>query len=114
MFQALLDLNIVYKSKYYDVLHLEHGLYAKFVLRNYIENIKSEMTRMEKLGYRLFCRSERSFLLGNRYGSMPVVTDWGSKKHGKWIHRKDSFQWEYAELYFDVESQVDMAKDMVY
>lgn len=95
------------------MLHIEHGLYAKFVLRNYIANIKSEMTNMEKLGYRLFCRSEKSILLGTKYGSMPLVSEWGAKKMGRWVHRKDSFQWEFAELYYDVESQVDMIEDMM-
>lgn len=32
IFQAAIDLNIVYKSKYLDMMYLEHNLYSQYVL----------------------------------------------------------------------------------
>jgi len=39
--QAMLDLNILYKSKYFDIMHLEHALYNDHVLKPYIKKIRS-------------------------------------------------------------------------
>ena len=38
--RALLDFNILYKSKYYDIMHVEHHLY-KAVLRKFVKERKS-------------------------------------------------------------------------
>ena len=40
-----MDLNIIYKSKYFDVLHLEHAYYAKTVIPEYISEIRASMSR---------------------------------------------------------------------
>ena len=56
--QALLDLNIVYKSKYYDMMHLEHFLYSDLVLKDYIKNIRSTMSRKDLIGYWLFKKTK--------------------------------------------------------
>ena len=39
LYQALLDLNILYKSKHYDLLYVEHSMYVKHVLKPYVDNL---------------------------------------------------------------------------
>lgn len=58
MMQALLDLNILYKSKYFDIMHLEHFAYNELVLKDYIKNIRSTMSKKDMLRYWLYKRSK--------------------------------------------------------
>jgi hypothetical protein len=38
LFQALLDLNVLYKSKHFDLMYIEHSFYVQHVLKQYVEN----------------------------------------------------------------------------
>jgi hypothetical protein len=51
--KALLDHNIIYKSKYYNHMYIEHFLY-KAVLRDYVKEKKSALSRYEAMRYRWF------------------------------------------------------------
>ena len=98
--QALLDLNIIYKSKYFDILHIEHGLYAKHVLKPYIDDIRSSMSKRDLIGYRLFVRAGKGIALGSRYSGFPVATELSSKPRGTFLWTKASPEWEFSELYY--------------
>ena len=52
--KAMLDLNIIYLSKYYDVLHIEHGFYGKYVIGDYVDQIKKSMSKRDLFNYWLF------------------------------------------------------------
>ena len=64
VFRALFDLNILYKSKYFDILHLEHAFYRYAVLEH-IQDVKSQMSQKENLQYQVFRRT-KGLVLGNR------------------------------------------------
>jgi len=66
----LLDLKIIYKSKYYDLLYVEHGLYAKHVLGKYVEEIKKSMSKRDKFNYWLYQKSGKNFKLGKKRNGM--------------------------------------------
>ena len=53
LFQALFDLNIIWKSKYYEYFQLEHALYF-MVVEDWISTRKSAMTQYELAGYWLY------------------------------------------------------------
>ena len=102
IFQALLDLNILYKSKYFDVMHLEHSFYAKQVIPEYIAEIRSTMSRKELFFYRLYCNSHGIFL-GNGRRGIHYLRNVEAMKRGTWKWRKDSYAWEFAELYYEID-----------
>jgi len=56
IFQAAIDLNIVYKSKYLDMMYLEHNLYSHYVLKDYIEDIRKTMTARERHQFYMYKR----------------------------------------------------------
>ena len=70
MIQALFDLNIVYKSKYFDIMHLEHFLYNDLVLKEYIKNIRSTMSKKDKFGY-WFYKKSKGVHWGSNFGGLP-------------------------------------------
>lgn len=101
MFQALLDLNIIHKSKYYDMLHIEHGFYLKHVLGSFIERKKQEMVFRDKLKYWLFRKAGKGFSLGTKWGGMPALP-FLIEMRGQWHWSKHADNNEFADLYFKV------------
>lgn len=67
----MLDLNILYKSKYFDIMHLEHSLYNNLVLKDYIKNIRSTMSKKDKFGYWLYKRSKGVQFGTHKAGFLP-------------------------------------------
>ena len=65
----MMDLNIVYKHKHYDLFHLEHRFYGELVL-NFVKEKKESMTRFEKMKYRAY-RKIRGVKFGSTYSSVP-------------------------------------------
>ena len=103
MFQALFDLNIIYKSKYFDVLHVEHSFYLP-VIKEYIDEIKSSMTTRDKVGYQLFVRA-KGITLGTKRSGFPTHRLYQHTNRGRWIWLKEDYGFEFAELYYEIESQ---------
>jgi hypothetical protein len=68
--KALLDLNIVFKSKYYDLFYVEHYFYGE-VLDKFVREKKEGMNRNERLKYRFF-RLTKGIKFGNFTSSVPV------------------------------------------
>jgi hypothetical protein len=66
---AMLDLNIIFKSKYYDELTLEHGLYYT-VLKRYVNEKLDAMNKYEKLRYKLYKRA-KGIKFGSEYSGVP-------------------------------------------
>lgn len=56
VFQALFDNNIIFKSKYFDIFHVEHRMYID-VIRDFIKERKAQMTVQERLHYFMYRRS---------------------------------------------------------
>ena len=104
IWQALLDARIVYKSKYYDILHMEHYLYGHDVLGPYIENIRSSMSTRESFEYKLFKKAKGVSVGGwaanlrlGRPGTIRLgATGWRWQRH--------SMTWEFSDLYFSQQS----------
>ena len=46
-----MDLNILFKSKYYDLLHMDHAFYGMHVLGPYVQRIKDKMDRKDRFNY---------------------------------------------------------------
>lgn len=100
MFQALLDLNIIYKSKYYDLLHMEHPLYGMHVLPQYIESIREGMSRRDRLNYWLYKRA-KGVSLGSKYGGLPVIKPLQvSFGPAGFVWSKEVQVAEFGELYY--------------
>ena len=110
IFQALLDLNIVYKSKYYDVMYLEHALYSN-VLETYTQNIRSSMSKMDQAKYWLYCRSHGIFLGSKRRG-IPYLSSM-QQVRGHFLWSRDSFEWEFAELYYEISKGRESTEDLM-
>ena len=55
--QALLDVNILYKSKYYDVVHVDNEVLVKRVLKAYIGSMKELLSVRESIEYGLYKKS---------------------------------------------------------
>lgn len=51
--KALLDLNILYKSKYYDYIMVEHRMYFE-IIKEYIDEKKIAMNQYERIRYKIF------------------------------------------------------------
>jgi hypothetical protein len=69
MIKAMLDLNIVFKSKYYDTFHVEHFLYGDVIL-DYVSEKKQAMNEYELMKYRLY-RMTHGIKFGSKYSGVP-------------------------------------------
>ena len=96
-------MNILYKSKYYDLLYVEHGLYAKHILGKYVDDIKKTMSKREKFNYWLYLKSGKGFKLGKKRNGMVYQSD-RFKTMGSFIWAKHSYQLEFAELYYEIQT----------
>ena len=66
--RALLDLNIIFKSKYYDELSFEHGMYGKIV-DNFVREKLNTMNPYEMFRYKLFKRV-KELKFGTKYSGV--------------------------------------------
>jgi len=109
LFLALLDLNIIYKSKYFDILYVEHSMYVNHVLKQFVERKKEELSFKERMQYKLFCRA-KGVKLGTSYSGMPYLTD-EQRPKGEWLWTKTAYSWEFAELYYRLDKPEKEVQD---
>lgn len=64
------------------------------------------MTPKEKFGYSLFQRTKDLAPLGNKGKGIPFLTN-HSKRKGHFEWTRHMIQWEFAELYFGLETPDD-------
>ena len=102
IFQALLDLNILYKSKHYDMLFVEHSFYVSEVLEPYVARIYSRLTRRERLHFWLYKRA-KGIKLGTQSSGLPFLTETSYSNRGVYNWSKQSPCWEFGELYYKLE-----------
>ncbi len=96
--RALLDLNILFKSKYYDEMSLEHGIYQAILIK-YVNQKLDAMNNYEKLRYKLYKRV-KGIKFGSEYSGVPYQTDKYVKRD---LYPKRSYLWgDIGELYFDL------------
>ena len=107
VFQACLDLNIIYKSKYFDVFHTEHGLYQELAIKEYLASLKKEYSWKQAFRYRLFLRSQHSLRLGHTFNGYPPIWDLVDRRKEEWLWRKASEHWEFTDLYYRVVKPED-------
>ena len=67
LFQAMSDCNITFKSKYYELYHVEHRLYIK-VLQDWVKTRKATMSVLDRARYFIFRRQK-----GVRMGTAPSM-----------------------------------------
>lgn len=111
MFQALLDLNIVYKSKYYDMLYMDHQFYGMHVLGPYIESIREGMSRRDKINYWFYKRA-KGVLLGSRLSAIPYIRNMQVNVSGVHVWTKKEMAAEFSELYYDQRTLKDVQEDL--
>jgi hypothetical protein len=94
----MLDLNILFKSKYYDELTLEHGLYYP-VLQRYVNEKLDAMNSYERLRYKAF-RHVKGIKFGSDYSGVPYSKELIVKKD---LYPKKSYIWgDVGELYYNL------------
>jgi len=67
-------------------------------MREYIKDIRAQMTPKEMLGYQIYKRTE-TVIFGHRQKGIPFVREM-NKKRGEYYTSKKMHQWEFAELYY--------------
>lgn len=98
--RAMLDLNIIFKSKYYSEVNVEHLLYFQ-VIERFVTDKKAQMNGYESLRYKAF-RKVNGLKFGSAYSGVPAAKQIHEKND---IHPKKSYIWgEIGELYFDLPS----------
>lgn len=102
IFQALLDLNILYKSKHYDMLVIEHSFYVSEVLVPYVARIYSRLTLKERLHFWLYKRA-KGIKLGTTTSGLPFLREVSYNNRGVHLWSKQSNCWEFGELYYKLE-----------
>ena len=104
--RAMLDLNLLFKSKYYDELSLEHHLYTSF-MKDYAEEKLNSMNGYEKMRYKLF-KKAKGLKFGSEYSGAPYARELYANKD---LFPKKSYIWgDLAFLYFKLQ-QPDEAFD---
>ncbi|CDW78409.1 UNKNOWN [Stylonychia lemnae] len=94
--RALLSNNILYKSKYYNILHIEHQFYVP-ILREYVKEKKSKMTKYEFLRYRWY-RKVNGIKIGSIYsGVKPLFRQKASQQTR--LGNQDTF--DFQRLYYE-------------
>ena len=66
--KALLDLNILFKSKYYDYMTVEHELYYE-IIEEFVKEKKSQMNGYETFRYKLY-RKVKGLKFGSVYSGV--------------------------------------------
>jgi myo-inositol-1-phosphate synthase len=107
MFEALFDLNIIHKSKYFETFHVEHRLFVK-VIEEYLREKKAEMTMLERIKYFRYKRG--AVKMGSFYNGVPRAVD---KDFSEDLSSKASQRWEVADVYYEVPKHEDVVKHMM-
>lgn len=68
--RAMLDLNIIFKSKYYNDMTLEHQLYF-IALEKYVKEKREAMNPYENWSYKLF-KKVKGLKFGSSYSGVPL------------------------------------------
>ena len=103
----MLDYNIIFKSKYYSELYVEHKLYFE-VLERFVKEKKSQMNGYETLRYKAF-RKVKGLKFGSSYSGVPTSKLVYEKNN---IHPKKSYIWgEIGEIYYDLPPPADIYKE---
>lgn len=96
--RAMLDTNILFKSKYYDELDVEHYLYHD-VIERYVSEKKAQMNGYERMRYKIY-RKVKGLKFGPSRTGVPYAKDFYAKKDA---YPKKSYHWgEIGELYFNL------------
>lgn len=93
----MLDLNIVYKSKYHDTFHVEHSLYSELITE-FVKEKKKVMNKNERIRYKWY-RLTKGIKFGSTYSGVPVRK--AILENGK-MYYKSTEKWELHELYYEV------------
>ncbi len=94
--RAMLDLNIVFKSKYYTEMNVEHMLYFE-VMQRYVQEKRAQMNGYEKMRYKAF-QKVKGIKLGTRFSGVPPARKIEETND---IYMKKSYIWgEIGEIYY--------------
>ena len=97
--KAMLDLNIIFKSKYYDLVTVEHMLYLE-VIEAFVAERKAAMNAHERLRYKLY-RKVKGIPMASKYSGVPLQTSWIDKKG---VYPKKSYLWgDMGMLYYKLD-----------
>jgi len=108
LFQALFECNILFKSKYFEILRMEHKLYYTFA-REYAEEVRAAMNRRETFKYRLY-RRVKGYKMGNSFSGVPPLRS-VLEKHE--LFNKKDYMWEVGQLYYTLDRVDENFKEVV-
>lgn len=97
LFKALFDLNIIWKSKYYETFQIEHFMYVA-VIEDWLERRKQAMNRYEKLLFWLYKKKHARVKLSKRYHGVGPPSARSMTKRGA---NKADYRWDFANLYYE-------------
>ena len=104
--KALLDLNIIFKSKYYDEIYLEHELYHE-VIEKYVKEKRDAMNPHENIRYSLF-KKVKGLKFGSDFSGVPFTKVYVARND---LFPKKSYQWgEIGPLYYDMPPSYEQSK----
>lgn len=96
--KAMLDLNIIFKSKYYDEMTVEHNFYLQ-ALKKIVDEKLNAMNPYEHFRYRLYKRV-RGLQMRSKYSGVPYVEKIYVNND---MYPKKSYIWgDIGEIYFDL------------
>eukprot|EP00347_Sterkiella_histriomuscorum_P014896 403359104 len=98
--QALLDLNIIYKQKYYNFLYLEHSFYEQ-VIRDFVKEKLENMTTAERMRYTLY-KKTHGLKLGTKYSGADKVRRFEIKNK---MGPKQTRIFDVIDLYYEDKTQ---------
>ena len=105
--RALLDLNIVFKFKYYSEMNVEHFLYFE-VMARFVQEKKLQMNGYEKLRYKAY-KKVKGMKLGSKFSGVPAASRILDKNE---IYPKKSYIWgEIGNIYFSLPEPHEAYKE---
>lgn len=69
------------------------------------------MSKQDKLRYWLYCKSH-GIILGSANRGIPYLIG-EDKVRGHYLWSKDAFEWEFAELYYEVAPSSDLVDELL-
>lgn len=94
--KALLDLNIIFKSKYYDEMTVENNMFLQ-LLKKYVHEKLSTMNPYEQFRYRLFKRV-KGLKMRTKFSGVPYVE---KRLVSNDLYPKKSYSWgDIGEIYY--------------
>lgn len=105
--KALLDQNILFKSKYYDELTLEHPMYYK-VMHQYAKDKLDSMNPYEHFRYQLF-KKVKGLKMGSVSSGVPYVAAIHVRND---LYPKKSYAWgDVGELYYKLPKMEEATEE---